>query len=328
MSVSKEKVLVDVDRPLFYEGAMKMLSPVADLHFQTLTIKSMAEHGDAVAIIAGAGVMIDDEFLHSAPRLKIVARYGVGYDNVDVEACTGRGVYVTITYDALSGTVADLAICLMLCLSRGILKADRFAREEWAKHGWGGILPLGSDLEDKTLGIVGMGRVGFEVTRRAYGFKMNILYCDIVRREAAERQFGARRVQLEELLRESDYVTIHVPLRDETKGLIGRRELSLMKETAYLINTSRGAVVDQKVLTEFLKNKRIAGAGLDVFHPEPPQPHDLILQLDNVVLTPHVGSATHEARRRMSISTAKEVLRVLRGERPVNLVPEQVGKIA
>ena len=319
-------MLVDIKRSRFHHDAVRMLSAAADPHFQPLTMEGfVAQHRDAVAIILGM-FKVNEELLQVAPRLKIIARFGVGYDNVDVEACTRKGIYVTITPDVVSGAVADLTLGLMLSLSRRIPEADRYTRKEWAKRER--ALPYGADLSGKNLGIVGLGRIGFQVAKRANGFGMNLLYTDILRRGDAERRFGAKRLPLEELLREADFVTIHVPLTEKTRGLIGRGELSLMKKTAFLINTSRGAVVDQGALTDFLREKRIAGAGLDVFRLEPVSLDDPILQLDNMVLMPHAGSATVETRRRMSIATAEEVLRVLRGDRPVNLVPEQIGKIA
>ena len=314
-----------MEKSRFHIEAVKMLRAAADPHFQHPTMEEFVEqHRDAVAMIIGVS-KVNEELLQVAPKLKIIARFGVGYDNVDVEACTRRDIYVTITPDPLSGAVADLTLSLMLCLSRRILEADRYTRKEWAKSER--ALPFGADLSGKNLGIVGLGRIGFQVAKRAKGFGMNLLYADLVRKEDAERQLGAKRLPVEELLREADFVTIHVPLTEKNRGLIGRGELSLMKKTAFLINTSRGAVVDQEALTEFLKEKRIAGAGLDVFRLEPIPLHDPLLELDNVVLTPHAGSATVETRRRMAIATAEEVLRVLKGDRPVNVVPEQIGKI-
>jgi phosphoglycerate dehydrogenase-like enzyme len=321
----KPKILVDFKEELFDEDALKMLTFIADVRFQPIPEERfLEEHRDAVAIIAD-GLKVDKMRLDMAPKLKIVAVFGVGYDHVDVEECTRRGIYVTNTPGALSDAVADLVIGFMLCLARHILKVDEYVRKEWAKGER--TLPLGVSLSGKKIGIIGMGRIGFEVAKRAKSFEMDILYTDIIRREDAELQFGAKRMELEELLREADFVTIHVPLTNKTRGLIGRKELSLMKKTAFLINTSRGAVIDQKALTEFLKEKRIAGAGLDVFEPEPIPLDDPLLQLDNVVLSAHRAWATFEARKRMAITDAEEILRVLRGERPLNIVPEQIGRV-
>lgn len=319
----KSKVLVDAKKQLLHDEVVELLCREAQTIFEPIsTVKD--EYKDTIAIIA-FGIKVIEEFLQQFPVLKLVARFGVGYDNVDVAACTRRGVYVTITPHILAEAVADLTLGLIIGVARNIMDADRYTRTEWTKDSRG--FPYGVDLQQKTLGIVGFGQIGFQVAKRAHAFDMKLLYTDIVPRKEAESLFGAKRVSLNELLQESDFISLHVPLNEKTRRLIGKKELELMKPTAYLINTSRGAVVDQKALVEALQGKRIHGAGLDVCDPEPAPPDDPLLVLPNVLLTPHIGSATVETRKKMGISCVNEVLRILRGERPVNVVPEQDGLV-
>ncbi|MBS7638373.1 D-glycerate dehydrogenase [Candidatus Bathyarchaeota archaeon] len=265
---------------------------------------------------------VDDWILDRSPRLRIVARYGVGYDTVDVEACTRRGIYVTHTPGVLSSAVAELTIGLMLCLSRGLVRADRYVREEWWRHDRG-RLHMGRDLNGKVLGIVGLGRIGVEVAARARAFNMKVLYHDVEPKREAERSLGVEYTDLEALLKASDFVSLHLPLTPRTRGLIGERELKMMKPTAYIINTSRGSVLDEGALCKALKEGWIAGAGLDVFEKEPLQRDSELINMDNVVLTPHIGSYTSETRRAMALMCIENVRAALEGKRPPNLVPEQ-----
>lgn len=306
-----------------HPDAVKLLSEVADLKMGPFPSREafMAELRDAEVLIGA--MMVDEEFLHQAPRLRINACFGVGYqDRTDIEACNRHGVYVTYTPNALSGAVADLTMGLILCLARGILPADRHVRTAWATNRGPG-LPLGLDLEVLRLGVVGLGRIGYEVAKRAKAFGMSIIYYDIVRNKRAEDEGLVRYVGLQELLAASDFVTLHVPLIPETARLIGERELRAMKRTAYLINTSRGGVLDEEALCRALAEGWIAGAGLDVFAREPLPPDSPLVKMENVVLTPHIGSAARETRRRMSMMNATDVVRVLSGEEPINLIPEQ-----
>lgn len=282
----------------------------------------LRELKDAEALVV-AGELVDEEVLKNSPRLKIVARFGVGYDKVDVEACTKRGIYVTYTPGVLSNAVAELTMGMILCLSRRIPEADRYVRAEWAK---GHRFPLAVDLEGKTLGIIGLGHIGHAVAYRAKAFDMKIVYHDVIRRQDLEKSLQASYVELDELLRISDFVTIHVPLTSSTRGLIGERELNLMKKQAYLINTSRGPVVDEEALYRALKEERIAGASLDVFIKEPLPLDSPLLKLKNVVLTPHIATATIETRRKMAQVNVESIRKVLRGEQPTNLIPEQRSK--
>ncbi|MGQ4870806.1 MAG: glyoxylate reductase [Candidatus Thorarchaeota archaeon] len=270
---------------------------------------------------------IDAEVLDALPRLKIVAQYAVGYDNIDVEHATKRGIMVTNTPGVLTETTADLAWGLLMAASRRIVEADRYVRRgEW-RVAWGPEMLLGVDVYGATLGIVGMGRIGYAMTKRATGFGMTILYTsrsmtDITTK--AERELGAKRVDLDILLRSSDFVSIHVPLTKETRHLIDRDKLAVMKPTAILINTARGPVIDEEALAEALANGRIRAAGLDVFEKEPLAADSPLLDLDNVVLTPHIGSASIETRSRMAEICARNLVAGLQGQRPPNLVNPEV----
>ena len=263
---------------------------------------------------------IDAELLDRAPRLRVVSNLAVGYDNIDVPACTARGIRVGNTPGVLTETTADLAFALLMATARRIVEAERFLRDgKWKT--WSPMLLTGRDVHHATLGIVGMGRIGYEMAKRAHGFDMTVLYADVRPHEAAERDYGARRLPLDELLAQSDFVTIHTPLLPETRGLIGAEALARMKPTAILVNTSRGPVVDQTALYEALKNGVIAGAGLDVFEVEPLPMDSPLLTLENVVLAPHIGSASIATRTRMSVLAAENLVAGLRGENlpnPVN----------
>jgi glyoxylate reductase len=230
---------------------------------------------------------------------------------------------VTNTPGVLDETTADFAWTLLLAVARRVVEADRFARSgEW--KGWDLLMMLGSDVHGKTLGVIGFGRIGQRVAQRARGFGMRVLYHDAVRApEERERELKVEWAEKERLLRESDFVSLHVPLTAETRHLISTRELSWMKATGYLINTSRGPVVDESALVQALQEKRIAGAALDVFEEEP-KIHPGLVELPNVVLAPHIASASVETRTRMAMMAAENVVAVLRGERPANLVNPEV----
>lgn len=256
---------------------------------------------------------IDAGLLDRAPRLRVVSQLAVGYDNVDVAACTARGIKVGNTPGVLTETTADLAFALLMATARRIVESDRIVRAgKWLT--WSPLFMAGADVHHATLGIVGMGRIGYEVARRASGFQMTILYADARPNEAAERDFGAHRVSLDDLLQASDFVTIHTPLLPETTHLIGERELKLMKPSAMLINTARGPIVDQKALYEALVTGEIAAAGLDVFEVEPVPGNEPLLALDNVVVLPHIGSASVATRTRMAVIAAENLVAGLRGE--------------
>lgn len=281
---------------------------------------------DAEGLLGSAILPVDAEVLESTDSLRVVSNVGVGYDRVDVEAATRRGVVVCNTPGVLSSAVADLTIALIISLARRIPEADRFVREgNWAP---GKFVGLGMDIVGKTLGIVGLGRIGRAVAMRAHSLGMEVCFHDKFRVEALDSAFWRYR-ELDELLQESDFVTLHVNLTEETTKFIGERELGLMKQSAYLINTSRGPVVDQAALTSALREDRIAGAALDVLEREPPDPDDPILGLPNVVIVPHIGSATRETRQAMVDLAIENLLSALRGDLLDCVVnPEVLGEKA
>jgi glyoxylate reductase len=265
-------------------------------------------------------------------RLRIIAQYAVGYDNIDVDCATRHGVYVTNTPDVLTEAVAELTWALILAAARRIVEADHYVRSgEWWRDGtgWHPELMLGVELKGKTIGIIGFGRIGRAVARiAAKGFGMKVLYYSRHRAsEDVERELNARYVDLDTLLRESDVVTIHVPLTRETYHMIGERELKLMKPSAILVNTARGAVVDTEALLKALRERWIAAAALDVFEQEPLPPNHPLTRLENVVLAPHIGSATREAREAMTCAVLENLLAFRDGKVPPNLVNRDVVKV-
>jgi glyoxylate reductase len=265
---------------------------------------------------------IDEEILDAAPRLKGISNYAVGYNNIDVNTATRKGLPVTNTPGVLTEATADMTWALMMAVARRIPESDRFLREG-RFQGWGPMLFLGGSIHGKTLGIVGLGRIGMAVARRAAGFEMSILYTDREGHPTFERETGAQRVELDALLRHSDFVTLHTPLLPETHHLIGERELSLMKPTAYLINTSRGPVVDEAALVRALARETIAGAALDVYENEPAL-HPGLIGLNNTVLMPHTASATVESRTAMGLLAADNAIAMIQDRTPPSLVNPEV----
>lgn len=261
---------------------------------------------------------IDEAVMEAAgPSLKVIANYAVGFNNIDIPAATKRGILVTNTPGVLTNATADLAWSLLFSVARRIVESDRYFRTgKW--DGWGPMQYLGQDVFGATLGVIGAGRIGTAFALRSTGFQMRVLYCH-TRSNPELDAIGARRVELDELLRESDFISLHVPLTPATKYMIGSRELSRMKPTACLINTARGPVIDETALVAALKEKRIAGAGLDVYEEEP-RPAPGLTELDNVVCIPHLGSGTLSTRSRMSEMAANNLLTALSGQRPPNLV--------
>lgn len=271
------------------------------------------------ALITMLSEKVDGELFAAAPSVRMVANYAVGFDNIDVAAAKEHGVVVTNTPGVLTDAVAEHTISLMFALAKRIPEADRFTRA--GKYdGWGPLLLLGSELRGKTLGLIGLGRIGVRVANIAAAMGMNILYCDIRRDDTCEAQTGATFVEhVEALLPQADIVSIHVPLVESTKHLINSEKLSLMKPQSLLVNTSRGPVVDEAALVRALQEKRIRGAALDVFEYEP-QLADGLAALDNVVLTPHIASATEEARSAMSALAGQSIVDFFSGKEPLNRV--------
>ena len=268
---------------------------------------------------------IDAEVMDATPDLKVISNYAVGYNNIDVQAATARGIVVTNTPGVLTETTADFAWALLMAVARRVVEADKYTRAG-KFQGWGPLLLLGGEVYGKTIGIIGMGRIGQAIARRARGFDMTVLYHNRTRVEPEiEQELQATYVPLDELITQSDFIVLTVPLTPETRHLIGARELGMMKPTAYLINPARGPIVDEKALVEALRNRTIAGAGLDVFEEEPKLAPGLT-ELDNVVLCPISASATVETRTKMAIMAAENLLAVLRNQRPKHIVNPEVLK--
>ncbi len=272
------------------------------------------------AILSVLTEKIDQEVMEAAgDQLKIIANYAVGYNNIELEAAQQRNILVTNTPGVLTNSVSVHGVALILAVARRIVEADKYTRAGKYKA-WGPKLFLGGDVVGKTLGVVGLGRIGSAVAEHmAEGFGMKVIYYDIQQNKEMEEKYGFNYKELDELIKESDYLTIHTALTDQTRHLINRQRLDSMKPTAYLINTSRGPVVDESALVEVLKEKKIAGAALDVFEDEPELKPGLA-ELDNVILTPHIASATEGTRNKMAEIAAKNILTALAGETPKNLV--------
>ncbi len=274
---------------------------------------------DKDALICHIISTVDDEVLGASPNLRVVANVAVGYNNIDVAAARRRGIAVTNTPDVLTETTADFAWALLMAAARRVVEADHYVRsDQWKVWKWD--LLWGADIHGKTLGVVGFGRIGRAVARRALGFGMRVLYHDTLRADpAAERELKATPADLDTLLRESDFVSLHTLLSPQTRHLINERTLRLMKKTAILINAARGPVVDEAALARALSEQWISGAGLDVFEDEP-RIHPALLTLRNVTLAPHIASASHETRSAMATLAIRNCLAVLQGKPPLTPV--------
>jgi len=269
---------------------------------------------------------IDAEVFAAAPNLKIIAQLAVGYDNIDIKEATKRGIYVTNTPGVLTETTADFAWALLMAVARRVVEADKYIRSGKWEVGWHPTMILGRDVYGATLGIVGVGRIGAAVAKRATGFDMRTLYYDVMRRPDLEKTLGLEFADLDTLLQKSDFVSIHVPLMKKTYHLIDEQKLKLMKKTACLINNSRGPIVDEKALYKALTEGWIAGAALDVFEHEPASVDNPLLKLDNVVVAPHISSSSHETRSRMAEMVAENLIAFFEGRIPPNLVNREVLK--
>jgi glyoxylate reductase len=266
---------------------------------------------------------IDAPLLGACPDLKVVSNVAVGFNNIDVAAATARGVVVTNTPDVLTETTADFAWTLLMATARRVVEADRYVRDGKFTR-WEFMLLLGGDVHGKTLGIIGFGRIGRAMARRALGFGMRVLYQDAVAADpATEQELRVTRTDTATLLRESDFVSLHTPLLPETQHLINAKSLRTMKKTAYLINASRGPVVDEAALAQALKEGWIAGAGIDVFEREP-EVHPALMGLPNVVLAPHIASASSDTRLKMANLAVDNCLAVLEGKTPPTPVNPEV----
>ncbi|MBN1151443.1 D-glycerate dehydrogenase [candidate division WOR-3 bacterium] len=267
---------------------------------------------------------IDSEVLRYADNLRIIANYAVGFDNIDLKSAGEKKILVTNTPGVLTEATADLTFALLLSVVRRITEADRFVRQGNFK-GWAPELLIGGDLNGKILGIIGLGRIGRAVAKRASCFGMRIVYHSRTRDEDFEKSYGAEFQEVEDLIRQSDIVTLHAPLTKETYHMIDAKKIGQMKRNAYIVNTARGPLIDEKSLCEALKNRAIAGAALDVFEREPEVERDL-MELKNVVLAPHIGSASKETRDKMAIIAAESIVRYFEGELPYNSVNPEVTK--
>jgi glyoxylate reductase len=279
------------------------------------------------ALVSLLSDKIDAEVFDAAPKLKIVSQLAVGFDNIDLKEATKRGIYVTNTPEVLTDTTADFAWALLMAIARRVVEADKYVRTGKWKVGWHPEMLQGRDVYGATMGIVGAGRIGYEIARRAKGFKMKILFYDVIPRPEMEKDFGAKKVDLDTLLQESDFVSLHVPLMKDTLHLIDESKLRMMKKTAYLINNSRGPVVNEEALIKALKEGWIAGAGFDVFEQEPTPKTNPLLKMDNVVVAPHISSASYETRSRMAEMVAENLVAFFEKRKPPNLVNLDVMKV-
>jgi glyoxylate reductase len=317
--LSKPKILST--RPLFPEAR-----EILDRHFEVDYGKSgeqiprgelLRRVADKEGLICLLNEKVDEELLTAAPKLRIVATVSVGFDNIDLAACTKHKVVATNTPGVLDDTTADFAWTLLTAIARRLIEGDEWMRSgTWP--GWDLDQLLGGDVWGKTLGVIGFGRIGRGVARRSQGFDMRVLYSDAVRAPAdVEKELHAEFVDRDRLFRESDFISLHVPLLPDTRHLICRENLDKMKPTAYLINTSRGPVVDEAALADALEHKKIAGAALDVFEAEP-KANPALLKRKDVILTPHIASASVETRTKMTVMTANNLVAFFEGNRPPN----------
>lgn len=279
----------------------------------------LTQIADADAVLANVSDRIDKTLIETGVKLKVISTMAVGFDNIDIESASRRGIYVGYTPDVLTEAVADLTFALMLGTARRIVEGMSFIKEDRWKS-WGPMLLTGPNVWGAKLGIIGMGRIGEAVARRAVGFGMNIMYCNRNRKPEVEKELGVTYTSLEELLSRSDYVVMLAPSNPETYRMLGDREFRLMKPGSIFINTARGTNVDEEALFRALKERRIWGAGLDVYEQEPINSRHPLCQLDNVVLLPHIGSATIETRLKMAELAALNILKVFNGEAPLYCV--------
>lgn len=325
MTAVKPRILITIEYPdQVNEDSLSQLQKIADVDL--VTSSKFSDKKELMKIIPSyngaiitSNIPFDKQVINRANNLKVVSRFGVGFDRIDVQAATDRGIYVTNT-PVLTNTVADLVFGLLFAVARNITLADAYiksgnwkVREERTKF-------TGFDISGKTLGIIGMGRVGSLVAKRALGFDMSVSYYDIIRYRELEAASHITFCSLNEVLAHSDIISIHTPLTDSTRGLIGEKELALMKKTAILINTSRGPVINEHALINALQKRLIAGAGLDVHMKEPIDPYNPILTLPNVVLTPHIGAGTVECNERVVHTAIENTIRVLTGLQPLHSV--------
>ena len=308
---------------IFPQVALDKLSSECDLKINrtSLTKEELKQKvSGSDAVISYLTDRIDQDIIDRGTKLKIIANYGAGFNNIDVTYASERGIWVTNTPNVLHETTADLTWAMILGTARQIVSADRYTREG-KFQGWGAQLFLGGDVYEKTLGIIGLGEIGRSVARRALGFNMRTLYHQRNRLpKEEEKKLNVEYATFEKILRESDFLTLHVPLTEETEYMIGNDEIALMKKTAYLIHTARGKVIDDYALVAALREGRLAGAALDVYEDEPELTEGM-RELDNLMILPHIGSASFETRDKMALLVADNILDALEGKTPRSLVP-------
>jgi glyoxylate reductase len=325
--MSKPKVYAT--HPMF-EAARKLIESRCEVEYwrgpnrppRATVLEKVA---DKDALICLLTEKINDELLAAGPKLRIVANVAVGFDNIDVPACTRRKIFASNTPGVLDETTADFAWTLLMAVARRVLEGDRLTRSgKWT--GWDLDQMCGADICGKTLGVVGFGRIGRAVARRAAGFNMRVIYTDAIRAPLdTERELRAEYVPMDRLFAEADFISLHVPLLPETRGLISTARLAQMKPTAFIVNTSRGPVVDEAALVAALEAKKIAGAALDVYEKEP-QVHPGLVSRPDVILAPHIASASVETRTKMAVMACENVIAALDGRKPPNaLNPELFG---
>lgn len=291
---------------------------------RNILIKSLKDKDAALILL---GDRIDKEVLEKAGRLRVLSTMSAGYDHVDLKEATARGVYVTNVPGVLTDAVAEFALALLFAVARRIVDADRFLRNGLWRVAWSPTFMLGQGISGKTLGIIGLGAIGKAIAERAKGLNMRVVYYSKTRKADVERELGIIYMPFNNVLRESDFLILSTALTPETVKMIGENELRSMKPTSYLINISRGAVLDEKSLVKALKEGWIAGAALDVFEKEPIEPDNPLIGMDNVVLTPHMASATFEARRRLAETAAENIISILSGKLPSSLLNSEILKI-
>ena len=323
--MSKPRVLVTRQIP---EAGLQLLYEDCDVQILSEDLppskeQILGEIADVDGLLCLLTEKVDAEIINAGLNLKVISNFAVGYDNIDVTAATARGVPIGNTPGVLTETTADLAFALLMAAARRIGEAERYVHEgKWKT--WGPLLLLGADVYGATIGIVGFGRIGQAMAKRARGFDMNILYHSRRPQDEAARELGAEYRDLDGLLAESDFVSIHVPLTPETHHLIGSREFGVMKETGVIINTARGGIIDPRALYDALKSGEIGYAALDVTAPEPIEIDDPLLTLDNCLIVPHIGSASVTARNKMATMAAENLLAGLKGEGLPNCVNPSV----
>jgi D-3-phosphoglycerate dehydrogenase len=299
---------------LLEESGVKVISlpPGAD----EASLQELAPEADA--LITRGGIKVTRKTMVSSPRLRAVGVHGIGCDHVDLEAARELGKVVFNTPAALTETVAEMTLALMLALTRRVVSADKAVRAgEWSRK-YGDL--RGTEIMGKTVGIVGLGRIGSAVARRLKRFSVELIYHDMIGNPGLEAEIGIERVGLDDLLRSSDIITLHLPYTPGTHHLISCREIGMMRDGARVVNTARGRIIDQEALVEALRLGKVAGAALDVFEEEPLDPGSPLASMDNVILTPHLGASSNEAMERMAVQVAEGALKVLRGMAPDNPV--------